>query len=169
MLWSISDVRVRRALLTDAQALSDVHRRSWLGAYRGIIPHGTLKTLVDRRTPAWWRGAIRSRDTVLVVEVGGAVVGYATCGPSRTNRRFEGEIYEIYVDPDYQGIGLGEYLFEGCRAVLDERCHRGLIVWVLVDNEPAARFYYARGGRAIAEMEERLGGVTLAKRAYTWD
>lgn len=169
MLWSRTDVRVRRARMMDAQSLSDVHGRSWLSAYRGIIPHAQLKSLIDRRTAAWWRGAIRSRDTVMVLEVAGEVVGYATCGPSRTNRRFEGEIYELYVDPNYQGLGFGEYLFEGCRAVLDERCHRGLIVWVLSDNHPARRFYEARGGRAIAEMDERLGTVSLSKRAYTWD
>lgn len=169
MLWSRTDVRVRRARISDADALREVHRKSWLGAYRGIIPHDQLDTMVERRNTAWWCDAIRSRDTVLCLEVAGQVTGYATCGPSRTNRRYEGEIYEIYVDPDFQGLGFGEYLFEGCRAILDERGYRGLIVWVLTDNEPAMRFYHARGGRPIAEMNERLGAVTLAKRAYTWD
>lgn len=169
MLWSRTDIRIRRARISDAEKLSEVHRRSWLCAYRGIIPHAQLKLNIDRRSPAWWRGAIRSRDTLLVLDVGGDMVGYATCGPSRTNRRYEGEIYELYLDPDYQGLGFGEYLFEGCRAVLDESSRRGLIVWVLSDNEPALRFYHARGGRPIAEVMEKLGPVTLAKRAYTWD
>lgn len=169
MLWSRTDIRVRRARISDTPTLATVHSRAWLGAYRGIIPFRQLKSLIERRTEAWWRGAIRSRDVVLVLEFSGEVVGYATCGPSRTNRRFEGEIYELYVDPDHQGIGFGEYLFEGCRGILDQNCNRGLIVWVLSENESATRFYYARGGRPIAEVHERIGGVSIAKRAFTWD
>lgn len=169
MLSFRSDVRVRRARLSDAASLSEVHRRSWLAAYRGMIPHAQLMTLVDRRTSSWWRNAVRARDTLLVLEVGDAVAGYATCGPSRTNRRFEGEIYELYLDPGYQGLGFGEYLFEACRSALDERCLRGLIVWVLAENDIAASFYFARGGRAIAETVEHLGGIEIGKRAYTWD
>ena len=169
MLSFRSDVRVRRARLSDAADLAEVHRRSWLSAYRGMIPHTQLMSMLDRRSSGWWRDAVRSRETLLVLEVADTIAGYATCGPSRTNRRFEGEIYELYLDPGYQGLGFGEYLFEACRATLDERCLRGLIVWVLADNDAAARFYFARGGRAIAETVERLGSVNVAKRAYTWD
>ena len=71
-------------------------------------------------------------------------------GSSRQRAPYQGEIYELYLDPIYQGLGLGEHLFEGCRHALDMRKLNGLIVWALLDNTAACDFYWRRGGRPIA-------------------
>ena len=68
-------------------------------------------------------------------------------GSSRQRGPYQGEIYELYLDPIYQGLGLGEHLFEGCRHTLDMRKLNGLIVWALLDNTAACDFYWRRGGR----------------------
>ncbi|MGF1650073.1 MAG: GNAT family N-acetyltransferase [Hyphomicrobiaceae bacterium] len=170
MLWSRTSADVRPARVSDAEGLVLVHREAWLSAYRGLIPHDQLEQLVTRRTPSWWRSAIRSKDRVTVLESDGEIVGYATCGRARgRSATFEGEIYELYLRPDHQGLGYGEYLFEACRALLDERGYRGLLVWVLSDNDRALSFYWARGGRAVARTTERFGNVRLGKIALGWD
>lgn len=55
---------------------------------------------------------------MLVVEVAGVVAGYATLGLSRARGLpHDGEIYELYLRPEYQGIGLGSLLLRkraGC-------------------------------------------------------
>lgn len=169
MLGSSSMVRIREAEPKDAGALEEVYRASWRHAYTGIIPHDRLDAVLTRRGTAWWRKALKSGDRVLLVEVLGAVVGYASFGASRHGGAEEGEIYELYLTPVYQGIGLGELLFEACRGRLDARGLRGLIVWVLSENDAARGFYWRRGGMPAYQRFDRTTGHKLEKIAYLWE
>lgn len=159
---------VRKAHAADAAALTAVHRDSWRAAYLGIIPAMSLERAVKRRNEAWWRRAIKSEDHLLVLDVAGTVAGYASCGAARSATRHTGEIYELYVTPIYQGLGLGEYLFEACRGTLDGMGLRHLVVWALTDNEQAANFYRRCGGQPLARARERFGEAALEKVAFVW-
>jgi ribosomal protein S18 acetylase RimI-like enzyme len=169
MLGSHLEVRVRNARTADAKGLAAVFRESWLLAYRGIIPHAHLDGMIRRRDENWWRSALRSGDSTLVMEIGGKVAGYATYGVSRTRGPDKGEIYELYVDPVYQGLGFGEHLFEACRHKLDAKRLKGLIVWALLDNTSACDFYWRRGGRPVGSTFDRIGGARLEKVAFSWN
>jgi ribosomal protein S18 acetylase RimI-like enzyme len=103
-----------------------------------------------------------------VLEMAGTVAGYATIGSARQRFPYQGEIYELYLDPIYQGLGLGEHLFEACRHALDMRKLNGLIVWALLDNTAACDFYWRRGGRPITNAYTRIGGERLEKVAFAW-
>lgn len=164
-----TDIDVRSARPADAAGLADVFARSWRGAYLGIIPQFHLDNIIRRRGKTWWSGSMRGGETPLVVEKAGEVAGYATFGAARLKGLHQGEIYELYIDPGYQGSGLGEVLFESCRARLDRRALNGLMVWALADNTLAGDFYWRRGGRPFARMREEIGGVPLEKIAYGWD
>lgn len=169
MLGSRSQVRVRRGRPSDATALAQVFRESWQLAYRGIIPHLHLESMIRRRGPEWWASAVRSGDNILVLEVGREIAGYATWGAARGRSQYQGEIYELYLAPVYQGLGFGEILFEACRHAMDERRLRGLICWALANNTPAIDFYWRRGGRPIAKAYDRIGGAKLEKIAFAWN
>lgn len=168
MLGSSSEVKIRKPRVGDAKPLSEIFSASWWQTYRGIIPHAHLENLVRRRGPDWWRNAIRTGDEIVVMDVAGATAGYATLGASRSRGAFAGEIYELYIAPNYQGLGFGEHLFEACRNNLDIRRYKGLIVWVLSDNTRASDFYWRRGGRPVARTVERVGTAKLEKIAFTW-
>lgn len=111
---------------------------------------------------------MRNGDSILTLEVAGTAGGYASLGPARSAGPAHGEIYELYLDPTFQGLGLGELLFEGCRATLDARKLNGLIVWALAANSQARSFYWHRGGRPVAKSVDRIGGARLAKVCYGW-
>lgn len=168
MLGSRSDIKIRKGKPSDAKAVADAFGQSWQQAYQGIIPHFHLESMIRRRSSEWWAGAIRSGDSIIVIEQGGVVVGYATLGFSRTKGPYQGEIYELYIAPSYQGLGLGEYLFEACRSALDERRLRGLIIWALSQNTLATDFYWRRGGRPVKQAFETIGGKKLEKLAFAW-
>jgi len=168
MLGSSAHVKVRRSKAADAAALAQVFGDSWRLAYRGIIPHLHLENLIQRRGVGWWKSALRAQEPILVLEAGGTLAGYATFGTARTRGPYRGEIYELYLAPNYQGLGLGEYLFEACRYELDLRRLDGLLVWALADNTPAMDFYWRRGGRPIARAFDRIGGAKLEKIAFAW-
>lgn len=169
MLGASLEVQVRRARIADASELADIFATSWRTTYRGVIPHSHLENMIRRRGTARWRSSIRAGEMVLLLEYEGKNVGYATCGTSRSRGAHKGEIYEIYLLPDYQGLGFGEYLFEACRHRLDQRRLKGLIVWALAENTGAVNFYWQLGGRPLVSSYERIGGVRLEKIAFAWD
>ena len=168
MLSSRSEVVVRSAKVSDAGRLAAVFRESWQNAYAGVIPHASLQNMLARRDAVWWRTQIKTGDPILVLEVAGKVGGYATAGIARSRGAHQGEIYELYLIPSFQGLGLGEYLFEACRYRLDSRRLRGLLVWALSGNDRAIEFYERRGGRPIARVHERFGTTKLEKIALGW-
>lgn len=168
MLGSSAPVKIRGGRPGDAKAIAAIFKDSWQQAYRGIIPHAHLEHMIRRRGPDWWRSAVRAGDTVLLVEFADDIVGYATLGTARARGPQQGEIYELYMSPTFQGLGFGEYLFEAARAGLDKRGLNGLIVWALSENRQATDFYWRRGGRPIAQAVELIGGAKLEKLAFAW-
>ena len=162
-------IGVRRAEARDAEGITEVHDAAWRNAYDGMIPAKELNRIIARRGPRWWDRAIRRGTAILVLEVGGAVCGYATFGPNRARNLVQkGEIYEIYIKPEYQGIGLGTRLFLAARRELARFGFDTVVVWALADNDNACRFYRNAGGRKVARANERFGEVALTKVAFAW-
>lgn len=163
-------IDIRKAEPRDAREIADVHMEAWRGAYAGIIPHRALSSMINRRGTDWWANAIRRAASVLVVEIGGNIAGYATIGRNRARElRQQGEIYELYLRPEYQGIGLGSRLFAAARRALADNGLRGMVVWALEDNANALAFYTGAGGRDIAEGVEIFEQRALKKIAFVWE
>jgi ribosomal protein S18 acetylase RimI-like enzyme len=162
-------IDIRKAEAGDAEGIAEVHYASWSGAYSGIIPHKTLTGMLNRRGPKWWANAIRKASSILIVEMNGEVVGYATLGRNRSrDLKQQGEIYEIYLKPEYQGIGLGSKLFDAARDKLSAHGLKGFVVWALEDNVGATDFYAGAGGRDVAEGVEIFEQKALKKVAFVW-
>ena len=160
-------IDVRRAEPQDAAAISEAHRASWLHAYAGIIPHKPLMQMVQRRDAAWWRKATRGPATLLVLDVAGVIAGYATLGLNRARALpQDGEIYEIYLQPEYQGLGLGRMLFGESKRLLKSLGCEGMVVWCLEESDMAERFFRAAGGVDIAEGMEDFGEKELKKVGF---
>lgn len=163
-------IGIRKAEPRDAEAIADVHHEAWRGAYSGIIPYRALTAMIHRRGSSWWASAIRRAATVLVVEIGGTIAGYATIGRNRARELSQqGEIYELYMRPEYQGIGLGSRLFSAARDRLADSGLKGLVVWALEDNAGALSFYEGVGGRDVAEGVEIFDQKALKKVAFVWE
>ena len=166
---SVDVAHIRPARAKDAQALASAYEEAWRGAYQGIIPHLSLERMIARRGPRWWQNTLRKRAPLLVLDFGGDAAGYVTFGRCRMDRAsFRGEIFELYLHPTYQGLGLGAKLFDGARMRLAEMRLKGLLVWALADNEAACGFYLSLGGKPIAEGSESFGETSLRKIAFAW-
>jgi ribosomal protein S18 acetylase RimI-like enzyme len=162
-------IDIRPADSRDARAIADVHEASWENAYRGLIPHRTLRSMIARRSESWWIETLRSSNAVLIVQVGGKIAGYATLGRNRSRALAqEGEIYELYIRPEYQGLGFGKRLFRAARVRLKDFGMKGLVIWALGDNERAIGFYEALGGADVAEGTECFEDKSLKKIAFVW-
>ena len=167
MATDLLSIRPGRA--SDAADIAATYEEAWRATYQGVIPHLALERMIARRGTAWWRRALERRSSTLVLEFDGQTVGYAGYGQSRMRRTpYQGEIYELYVRPAYQGVGFGTQLFDAVRAKLKDHGLRGLVVWCLADNERACDFYLALGGKPVSEGIETFADITLRKVAFAW-
>jgi ribosomal protein S18 acetylase RimI-like enzyme len=162
-------IEIRRAEAPDALALASIHNDAWRNAYQGIIPGPELDKLINRRGGKWWDGAIRQGSRISILTFGDTVAGYANYGRNRARSLiYDGEIYELYLRPEFQGLGFGRRLFTAARRDLAQGEIRSLGVWALSDNESAVEFYRALGGRPVARSCEKFGEKTLDLVAYAW-
>jgi L-amino acid N-acyltransferase YncA len=155
---------IRSAVAADAPQIARVHVASWRAAYHELLPERFLERLsADERERTWRRriDAARVDETVLVAERAGAVVGFASAGPTRdrdADARAVGEVYAVYLVPQEWGRGAGRRLLERLVDALQDRgfAHAGL--WVLESNARARGFYEHLGWRADgATKQERFG------------
>jgi ribosomal protein S18 acetylase RimI-like enzyme len=163
-------IEIRRARAADAVAVAEAHDEAWRAAYQGVIPGIELEKLIRRRGPDWWDSAIRKGSRVSILAFGDKVAGYANYGRNRARSLFyDGEIYELYLRPEYQGLGFGRRLFTSAQRDLVQGGMKSLVVWALSDNDPAVEFYRALGGKAVARSSERFGERSLDKVAFAWN
>ena len=162
-------IEVRRARSSDANAIASTHDEAWRAAYQGIIPGPELDKLINRRGAHWWESAIRKGSRISILGFGDMVAGYANYGRNRARSLYyDGEIYELYLRPEFQGLGFGHKLFAAVRRDLIQSGLQSMVVWALSDNGPAVDFYRALGGKAVARSSERFGTRVLDKVAYAW-
>lgn len=164
-------VSVRAARSEDAAQVARVYIDSWHDAYAGILPSRLLCAMTPKGQTARWRAAIRARgrESVLVAECGTrGVVGMTSFGPSRDGvLGFDGEIYTLYVDPDFYGCGSGRALLQGAFSALRKRGQSSCVIWAHAKN-PVRFFYEALGGRLIAERTVQMMGDPVPENAFGW-
>ncbi|MEJ2757921.1 MAG: GNAT family N-acetyltransferase [Anaerolineales bacterium] len=151
---------IRKALPSDAEAISYVHIRTWQNAYASIFPKKHLDELTDTfdARADHWRENIAAPEAIPVLVVAetpdGQVIGFAGAGKQTDPEHiFESELFVLYVLPEFQHRGVGRALFH---AVVKELRHLGfssMLLWTLVNNQSARRFYEKLGGILIGEKE----------------
>jgi ribosomal protein S18 acetylase RimI-like enzyme len=160
-------ISIRNARPADAEAIAEVHDAAWRDAYRGIIPGRELERMIARRGPRWWQAAISRGSRLVVLDFGGRIAGYASYGRNRVPAMpYSGEIFELYLAPEFQGLGMGRRLFEAARRDLNDHGYVSTLVWALADNERALDFYTRLGGKIIRRAEERFGDETRGRVAF---
>lgn len=170
--------RIRRARREDAAAIARVYVETWQSAYAGLLPEAMLVGMSDVRQAAWWSRALddpqEARGIFVADESEAGVVGFGSCGPVRdhpeglngTEKRV-GEVYTLYVEPDFQNEGHGRRLLEALF-----KCLRGLgcdtaVLWMLAEN-PSRFFYEAMGGRVCGQRTDTMAGQDVDEVAYAW-
>ncbi len=166
-------VIIRYATVDDASGIALVRAESWLGAYRGIVPDEYLDAIdVDEWAERQRRNMEQQSDDLVafVAETQGVVAGWAVGGPNREEVcHYAGELYAIYLLPEYQRRGIGRKLAAAVARWLMDQSLDSMILWVLEQNHPARHFYKAMGGRCCGARHTHIAGISLPEVAYGWD
>jgi ribosomal protein S18 acetylase RimI-like enzyme len=163
-------ITIRNAREGDADGIASVHDAAWRDAYRGLIPGRELERMIARRGPLWWHSAIIRGSRLIVLDFDETIRGYASYGRNRVpSLHYGGEIFELYIAPEFQGLGFGTRLFQAARKDLAQHGYRTFLVWALAENERAVQFYAKLGGRIVRQAVERFGSETRGRVAFAFD
>ncbi len=147
-----------------------VHVRSWQAGYRGLLPDAYLDGLrAEDRAQHYRFGSedVREPATVVAMEAG-AICGFATTAPARDSDAQEaGELFALYVDPEWWGRGIGAALISAARNRLVDLGFRSAVLWLLAGNARADRFYRIDGWAPDgSKRTDTLWGVTVDEVRY---
>ena len=169
--WVVNDLALslRQARPSDAADLARIYVESWQDTYAGILPHTLLSGMSVKTHTARWQSQLQAQGSVIVVEDREhGLVGLSSLGSARDRGLgFEGEVYTLYVDPGFFGLGVGRTLLHGAFAALKERKLNSCLIWSHARNN-ACFFYEAMGGQRVAERLTRLGGEPTPEVAFGW-
>lgn len=162
-------MRIREAVLEDAEGIARVHVDSWRTTYKGIVSESVLQQLSYEQRAENWRRGIGKNALYVAEDESGRIVGFATGGKERTgNYDVDGELYAIYLLNEVQGQGIGRKLTRIIASTLQEQGFVSMLVWVL-DRNPSKQFYESLGGQPIDEAMIDIGGEEFKEIAYYWD
>ncbi len=141
---------IRKATVEDAERIATISVLSWQHAYKDLIPKNFLDNIsLEERHKNWIKGLKeKSYRTTLVVENQNIIAGFSGHRPARDDDldpNKTGEIYAVYLDPDYMGKGFGKALLAEIFKELREQSYIDCIVWTLRDNFSAIEFYKRTG------------------------
>lgn len=149
---------MRLATVSDAGALAELHVRSWQATYAGILPKHFLDALdAESRMPGWValiRDGDGIRNAVVVAEDAGRALGFVWARPALNEDDAEaGEVASMYVAPDHWRQGVGRALMTTALATLARAGFSRAVLWVLVENRTAIRFFESNAWRADGETK----------------
>jgi GNAT superfamily N-acetyltransferase len=156
------DIRIRPARVGDAAGIARVQVECWRDAYVGILPDKLLINLNDVRAASrlvQQIGALDDSSLFVVALWRRSVVGFCQGGGQRrgafplVEAHDTGEIFTLYVDPNFQGLGIGTAL---------------LTISTLTGNHGARRFYETLGGSAGEDLTSVVMGSPTTETPYYW-
>lgn len=161
---------IRSAKPEDAMSVARVHVRSWQAAYRGLLPDVYLDQLQpeDRAARYDFSGLDPLTPETIIAEEDGVIAGFATTGTARdSDLPNAGELFALYVDPAYWGVGYGAALMQRACERLVETGFQRAALWTLAGNARVDRFYRTDGwvpdGK---EKSDVLWGITVNEVRY---
>lgn len=164
---------IRKATLEDISEIARVHVDTSQATYTGIIPDQSLANQSYAKRQSIWERIImeatENNNFIYVAEnKSKQVVGFAHGGLERENNPlYLGELYAIYILPNYQQKGFGRTLRQATLNKLNGMGINSMLVWVLADNS-ACQFYEALKGIKISNKKIERGGKILTAVAYGW-
>ena len=156
--------KVREALLSDVDAIANIHVSSWINTYSGLMPQTYIESYtVEKRKKLWSNIIEKSLAEVIVADVDDRLTGFLCCGQPKSLKGTDVyDLSSIYVQPDKTGSGIGQALYDECERILIVLGAKKVSVWALDSNKRAINFYIKQGFAPTGKTnEEYVGDVVL--------
>jgi ribosomal protein S18 acetylase RimI-like enzyme len=164
---NVKNIRIREAQHPEHPEITDISIRIWKQAYRGLIEDEFLDNLSAEE---WLKGRIQwfseHDDFSIVAVYKEQIIGFSDFGISRHPKYGKGEIYAIYVLPEYQGYGVGKLLMREAIRQLQQKNMIPYIVITLENNIPAQKFYESIGFHFTDKVLSCIGESDYIENVY---
>ncbi|MBT2575788.1 GNAT family N-acetyltransferase [Bacillus sp. ISL-51] len=142
----------------DIKQVRQVAKQSWHHTYEGIIP----EHIQDQFLQSAYHDEMMERrieqSLLLAAEAAdGTIAGFANFSPVQEGGK--AELAAIYIDPDYQGNGIGTALLK--EGIQKSGGIKELYVHVKKENQAGMSFYKAKGVEWVSAFEEDFEGHLL--------
>ncbi|WP_164860956.1 GNAT family N-acetyltransferase [Bacillus thuringiensis] len=164
------EVRIRRAIKDDIPCIAKVNADSWKTTYKDIFPNEILENITYEQREKQWENIFQKESNhqfrFVAETLNGEIVGFIDGGVERTGTyNCEGELYAIYLLQEYQGMKIGQKLFQAFLSDCKNNDMQSLLVWV-VTNNPSKKFYEKFNPK---KMDKKfLERVQVEETAYCW-
>ncbi len=161
----------RQAAQADSEGIAAAFVETWRATYPGMLPDRALLKLSEEAQAGYWRRLAERgwawEFVMVALDHKSNVLGFGSAGRDRTSKERRGEVYTLYVRPDWHGQGIGRALLCTLLLGLRDRDMNSAMLWVLAEN-PSRFFYERMGGKRTAERLERLWGKDVPQIGYAW-
>lgn len=148
---------IRKMQKEDIQQVQQVSKASWNYTYEGIIPFEIQESFLKFAYNDEMMQRRLENSFIWIAEVNGKIVGFANFSPVKEDG--ETELTAIYLNPEYQGKGIGTALLN--EGIINLEDAKEIFINVEKDNSIGTTFYKAKGFKVVSEFDDDFNGYIL--------
>jgi len=148
---------IRKMSIEDIKEVQNVAKKSWHATYEGIIPREIQDNFLKHAYSDDMMEYRLKNSNMFVAEVEGEVIGFINF--SSLNENNESELSAIYINPEYQGHGIGTQLLQVCTSELTKL--KAIYLDVEKENNSGLSFYKKKGFEVVDEYDDNFDGHIL--------
>ena len=161
--------KIRYADINDSKTLGEIHSKSWKSAYKGILSNEILENITVEKRQKYFEKALSDgweEDAIIFND--DEAVGLICIGKCRDTDKPNtcGEIWGIYLLPEYWNNGIGSELINWGLNELKKRNYDKVTLWVLEENINERKFYEKVGFKHDGTVKEITIGKKLNECRY---
>ncbi|MEI6462488.1 MAG: GNAT family N-acetyltransferase [bacterium] len=172
----MNNILIRKATVADAQQMATLHVKSWQITYKGQVPDSYLENLFIEDRKKKFEEYIKNENIYgnehFVISLNDQIVGNLIVGKNRDedlNNTF-GELWGIYIHPDYFWKGFGSQLMTYAIEYLKNKGYKNATLWVLDTNKKTRDWYEHKGWKVEGKTKvEKKEGFNLNEIRYIID
>ena len=151
------NITIRKMQYEDTKQVQNIAKTTWNATYEGIIPLEVQNNFLNSAYNDESMKQRLERSILYVAEVDGKVVGFANYSPVRDGGNVE--LAAIYLNPKFQGKGIGTALLQ--QAINELEGTKEIYINVEKENKIGMTFYKAKGFEIVKEFDDEFDGHIL--------
>jgi ribosomal protein S18 acetylase RimI-like enzyme len=158
---------IRQAIPKDADSLSDLACLTYTAAFGdSMAPEDLAVQLRNTRSPDAFRTALAT-DTILIASIGDRLAGYVQiCDltlPVTDRHPRDQQIEALYVQPDLQGLGIGQRLLQAALNHRRVEAADNVYLDVWEENRRAMATYSRAGFETVGRHDVKVDGRIIGE------
>ncbi len=169
-MFDKENVIIRTAKIEDNSKIAAIGIKCWQDAYKDVFPDDLLDNLsLEKRLEQRLSWFSLPNKFSIIAHIEDEIIGYCDFGESRSPQFAPGEIYSLYVLPEYKGYGIGKILSQEAIKQLGLNNLAPFIVTTLEVNFPARKFYEKLGFKEVDHIMTEVDDTLYKEVVYSYE